>query len=531
MLKNTTFHIIVTVILMFFSTLEASSQVEGTPGKILVKIVKADKLRHDDKIGKNTQSLIGDVQLRHVNTILNCDSAYMFNDSNIVHAYGKVHIIQNDSIHLYSEYLEYEGNKNLAKMRRNVKANKGTTWLYTQYLDYDRAADMGYFFNGGKVEDKNNVLTSTYGYYYPNTNEVFFKDSVVTTTPDYRMYGDTMRYNTATEVVRILGPTNILGDSVTMYSENGYYDTKNDFARLLKNNNIVGKEHTLAGDTIFYNRRTGEGEVFGNMALSDTTNNIIIKGNYGFYNEITKYALATKRAEMLQISGIDTLFMHADTMLVDPLPLEQSRILRAYRNVKFFRYDMQGRCDSLIYDFRDSTSVMFNTPVVWAQGNQLTAQQLKLYTRNNALYKAELLNSAYIIAPEDTTGYNQVKGKNMTGYIKNNELYKVDVDGNAQTVYYPKDKEQLIGINRGSSSNMTINMKNKKIQQIIMRVSPSGNLNPLSLLAQDETTMKGFVWLEQYRPKQRSDIFLKLEIPQTLEQTNEFEGYEFTNDL
>nr|MBP8790916.1 organic solvent tolerance protein OstA [Breznakibacter sp.] len=297
------------VLIIFFQLVSSFAQNAGTPGKVRIKIVKADALRHDDKIGKNTQSLIGDVGLSHVNTFLYCDSAYMYNDSNMVHAYGNVHIIQNDSIHLYGDYLEYEGNQNLAKMRKNVRANKGTTWLYTEFLDYDRASDVGYFFNKGKVVNLQNVLTSELGYYYPNINEVFFKDSVVATTPDYKMYGDTMRYNTQTEVVKILGPTRILSDSTLIYSENGWYDTRNDVSQLLKNSYIQGKEHLLEGDTIFYNRRTGLGEVFGRMALHDTTNHVVIKGDYGFYNELTKLALATKRALMLQISGKDTLFM------------------------------------------------------------------------------------------------------------------------------------------------------------------------------------------------------------------------------
>ncbi len=515
-------------VLIIFTQLASSfAQTAGTPGKVRIKIVKADALRHDDKIGKNTQSLIGDVALSHVNTFLYCDSAYMYNDSNLVHAYGNVHIIQNDSIHLYGDYLEYEGNQNLAKMRKNVRANKGTTWLYTEFLDYDRAADVGYFFNKGKVVNLENVLTSELGYYYPNINEVFFKDSVIATTPDYKMYGDTMRYNTQTEVVKILGPTRILSDSTLIYSENGWYDTRNDVSQLLKNSYVQGKDHLLEGDTIFYNRRSGLGEVFGRMALHDTTNHIVIKGDYGFYNELTKLALATKRALMLQISGKDTLFMHADTFKVDPLPLEDSRIVRAFRNVKFYRFDLQGRCDSLVYDFRDSTSTMFYQPVVWAQGNQMTAQQVKLYMKNQLLHKVEMLNTAFIIAPEDTTGYNQVKGKMMTGYIRNNELYRIDVDGNGQTIYYPKDKEQLIGVNRAESSNMTLFMHNKKISDIIMRVSPAGNMNPLFVLPPEELQLKGFVWLDGYRPKTKEDIFLKLEIPESFDQADEFEGYEY----
>lgn len=525
--QKTAYRVALLAILHIAFLLNVNSQNDNSQGKMRIKLIGADILRHDEKIGKDSQSLIGNVKLAHSNTLLYCDSAYKFNDTNIVHAYGNVHIIQNDSIHIWGEYLEYEGNANMAKMRRDVRVNKGTTWLNTEFLDYDRANDIGYFFNSGKVTDKNNVLVSEYGYYYPNTNEAFFKDSVVATTPQYVMYSDTMRYNTQTEVVRILGPTNIIGDSIKIYSENGFYDTKKDYAHLLKNNNIEGTEHTLQGDTIFYNRVSGLGEVFGHMALHDTTNNIVIRGNYGFYNEITKDALATKRAELWQISGNDTLFMHADTMRIDPLPLEDSRIVRAFHNVKFFRFDLQGRCDSLIYDFRDSTAIMFKSPVLWAQGNQLTAQQVKMYTRNNAVYKAELINSAYIISPEDTTGYNQVKGKIMTGYIRNNELYKVDVDGNAQTIYYPKDREQLIGINRGESSNMTILMKEKKIREIIMRVSPAGNLNPIYTLPHEDTMLKGFIWLEEYRPKRKEDIFLKLEIPETFEQVDEYEGYEF----
>ncbi len=518
---------IILVLFICIYCIGLNAQTAGTPGKVRIKIVKADALRHDDKVGKNTQSLNGDVVLSHVNTILHCDSAYMYNDSNRVHAYGNVHIIQNDSIHLYGDYLEYEGNRNLAKMRRNVRANKGTTWLYTEFLDYDRATDVGYFYNDGKVVNLDNVLTSELGYYYPNSNDVFFKDSVVVTTPDYKMYGDTMRFNTQTEVVKILGPTRILSDSTLIYSEDGWYDTRNDLSQLLKNSYIEGSEYLLEGDTIYYNRRSGLGEVFGSMALHDTVNHIVVKGDYGYYNELTKFALTTKRATMLQISGLDTLFMHADTFKVDPLPLENSRIVRAFRNVKFFRFDLQGRCDSLVYDFRDSTSTMFYQPVLWAQGNQMTAQQVKMYMKNQVLDRVELLNTAFLISPEDTSGYNQVKGKLMNGYIRNNELYRLDVDGNSQTIYYPKDEEQLIGVNRAESSNMTLFMKNKKISDIIMRVSPAGNMNPMYILPSEELRLKGFVWLDDYRPKNKEDIFLKLEIPESFDQIDEFEGYEF----
>lgn len=172
---------------------------------IRVNIDRADVLRHDDKIGKNTQSLNGNVKLSHVNTILYCDSAYMYNDSNVVVCYGSVHVVQNDSVHLYGDRLTYFGNQNLAKVRQNVRPNKGDTWLYTEYLDYDRALDKAYFYNGGKVVNKDNTLTSERGIYYPMTNDVYFKDNVVGTSPKYHLISDTAAFNTRTEVVSILG--------------------------------------------------------------------------------------------------------------------------------------------------------------------------------------------------------------------------------------------------------------------------------------------------------------------------------------
>ena len=289
---------------------------------IRVNIDRADVLRHDDKIGKNTQSLNGNVKLSHVNTILYCDSAYMYNDSNVVVCYGSVHVVQNDSVHLYGDRLTYFGDQNLAKVRQNVRANKGDTWLYTEYLDYDRALDKAYFYNGGKVVNKDNTLTSERGIYYPMTNDVYFKDNVVGTSPKYHLISDTAAFNTRTEVVSILGPTTITtSDSMVIDSKKGWYDTHSDVAKLLKENRLysVKNRSTLLGKTILYERRKGLGTAWNDMVLTDSTNNVSIEGDYGFYNELTQESLATKRALLRQIYSGDTLFLHADTFRVVPL--------------------------------------------------------------------------------------------------------------------------------------------------------------------------------------------------------------------
>ncbi|PWD98581.1 OstA-like protein [Marinilabilia rubra] len=497
-------------------------------GKSTILIEYADFLEGAEKrLGKNVQALKGDVKMRHLNTEMFCDSAILYRDSNKVDAFGSIHVIQNDSIHLYGNRLHYDGDEELAKVRENVKLVNKKVVLTTEFLDYDRRNDVAYYFNGGKIVDETNQLTSRLGFYYPRTAEVNFKDSVVLVNPDYKMYSDTLKYFTKTEVVEIVGPTDIVSDQNTIYSELGFYNTKTDIAHLLKNNYIDGGEQTLRGDTIYYDRNNGFGEVFSAMALEDTANNVIITGDYGYYNEKTENALATKRAVLKQVYGRDTLFLHADTLRADPIEDDpENKLVRAFHHVQFYRRDLQGRCDSMVYDFRDSTNTFFHEPIIWAQGNQMTANKIKLYTREKTLYKAEMIDNAFLIAPEDTLHFNQIKGNLMTGFFRDNQLYRIDVDGNGQTVYYPKDREYVIGVNRAESSKLTIFLNERKVETIILRTQPSGNMNPPLVLDEESTRLDGFLWLEKYRPQEYEAIFDFMTIEEDRQQTD-YSDYHF----
>ncbi len=63
-----------------------------------------------------------------------------------------------------------------------------------------------------------------------------------------------------------------------------------------------------------------------------------------------------------------------------------------------------------------------------------------------------MINDAFIISREDSGKFNQITGRSMTGYIRNNELTRIDVNGNAQTIYYAKDGKTFIGVNKAQSS-------------------------------------------------------------------------------
>ena len=117
--------------------------------------------------------------------------------------------------------------------------------------------------------------------------------------------------------------------------------------------------------------------------------------------------------------------------------------------------------------------------------------------------------SAFIIALKDTSKYDQIKGKNMTCHFKNNEMYRVDVNGNGQTIYYPKDEKGIIGVNKAECSDLIIYINDGKVSSIKFLKKPDATLYPLKTAPAEELVLKGFKWFDDIRPKNKEDIFRK----------------------
>ncbi len=159
----------------------------------------------------------------------------------------------------------------------------------------------------------------------------------------------------------------------------------------------------------------------------------------------------------------------------------------------------------MVYNFQDSVISMYTEPILWSEGSQMTSKKVEVHIKNEKIDFFKLINTAFIVSQEDTSRYNQIRGKEMIGYISNNKLHKIDVFGNGQTIYFTKDKEEIVGVNFSESSDIIIYMKNGQVSRINMIKQPTGTLYPLGDLK--ETKLKGFQWLEDLRPKSKMEIF------------------------
>jgi lipopolysaccharide export system protein LptA len=501
-------------LLLFFialTTLPAMAQ-----EKAIIKIKHSD----EGRLGKNgVYRLIGNVKLEHKNMLMTCDSLYQYPDSNYIEAFGRVHAVQNDTLHLWGDFMAYNGNTEKARVRNNVVMQDPQITLTTHFLDYDVANRVGYYFNKGTIKDRVNTLISDMGYYYVPINEMFFKDSVKVYTPDYTMYSDTLKYQTETKFITILGPTHILGENRTLYSENGWYNSLTSHAELYKNNRLNYNSYQGRADTVVVDSLSGTALLYRNIHLYDTINRVLVEGDYGEVLKNNNYAFVTKKALLTLIGQQDSLFIHGDTLSVSKDSLGQN-ILKAYYNTKFFSRDMQGVCDSMAFPVADSMVYLYEYPVVWANGNQMTAFSIDMHMKNNQVDMFHLNERAMIISPLDTimyklqlnqkdTMFNQIKGRKITGHVTNNQLHTVFVDGNGETIYYTSDKGIIIGLNRASSSKIRIDLKENRISDITFISGVEGTLNPLFMLKPEDHKLKDFQWYIHLKPLVKEDIFKK----------------------
>lgn len=461
----------------------------------------------------DAQIVTGNVQFRHDSVYMYCDSACYYDRTSSFEAFGNVRMEQGDTLFLYGDRLYYDGLTQIAQMRENVRMENRTTTLLTDSLNYDRVYGLGYFFDGGTMMDDQNVLTSEWGEYSPQTKQSVFNYNVRLVNPQFTLTSDTLRYNTASKVADIVGPSDIWSDGNHIWSEKGTYNTVTGKADLYDRSVLTSGERRLTGDTLLYDRTTGVGEAFSRMMMTDTVNRNMMTGEYGYYNELTKSAFATDSAVAVDWSQGDSLYLHADTLRMETFHLDTDsmfREMRAYHRVRFFRTDVQGTADSLVFSTLDSCLTMYRDPIVWNGNQQLVGEVMKVYMNDSTIDWSHIIGQALSVErlQNDSTLYNQVSGKEIKSYFSGGEMKKTEVIGSVRVVYYPMDSDStLIGMNVSETSKLEIYLENQKIERMVMSPKSSGTLYPMTQIPVGKDKLDNFVWFDYIRPRDRYDIF------------------------
>ena len=553
-----------------------------------VEIINADKLRTQkvDSV-REVQTGSGHVQAKQGNTLFECDSFYYDKSTKAFEAFGNVHINDNDSVNIYSNYLLYHVDTRIANLKKNVRLTDGKSTLTTQQLDYDLNQKIGNYYNGGKVVNEKSVLTSIEATYFADSKDVYFKKKVVLIDPQYKLRADSLLYNSQTQLTTFITKTYIEDSARNIVTSSGFYDLKNKKAFFGKRPVINDGSSQVIADSIDTDDSTGISILTGNVSYKDSAQGYALRGDFMNVNNKSGTLLATRNAVLIIKQDKDSLFVTADTLLsgklstmVVPAPstikdtvlrsdtastktnvtvsgvvpksgiapksgvpltsgvaptsgdrptmLSKSdtlvkgvkivdtkakndsadRYFQAFHNVRIFSDSLQAVSDSLFYSGADSIFRLFRDPVMWATNSQVSGDTIYIFTKNKKAERVYVFENGITVNKSGENMFNQLKGTRMNGYFKDGVIDYMRAKGNAESIYYARDKEDyLVGINRVAGDIIDLRFLNKELNRVVVMNEVKGTMYPVSQMPEGEKRLRNFKWQEDRRPKTKFELF------------------------
>ena len=522
-------------ILAFFFAVIAIQPSEAQGGKI-IEIRQAGGSKQDQETFPGANILFKNYEkkviLFHEGALIESNLAYFYAKENYFKAIGDVVFTQGDTLRMTCKTIEYNGNTKVAIANGEVFLKRPDMSLKTEKLNLDRTTNQAFYNTRGVVIDSSSKLTSNQGRYFMNEKKYRFTSNVLIDNPKYKVNSDQLDYYTELNQAYLFGNSKIIGDNYTIECERGFYDLDREKGIFKKNATLYYDNKIIKGDSLYFESEKNYAAATKNISIVDSLNNSIITGHYGEIFKEKDSAIITQRALAINIIDNDSLFIHADTLVVTGP--EERRILRAYYDVRILKSDLSGISDSLYLDESIGLTKLLNkpltnqqkqifteadrnlnNPVLWFDKSQMSGNKIILISdiKTNKLDSLKILNNVFIIEKDTLSddGYHQIKGELLNGTFKEGKLDNILITKNTEMIYYLYNDEdlELIGIDKTICSALKMNFINGEINDITFLVAPIGDVYPKDELPVNERTLKGFTWRKKERPKTVNDLFDK----------------------
>ena len=349
------------------------------------------------------------------------------------------------------------------------------------------------------------TLSSEKGYYNTKSHLFNFKKNVKVNSQNYEVETDTLNYNSISKISYFLGPSYIYSNENTIYCENGWYDNILNKSQFQKNAYITNGKQLISGDSLYYDRNLSYGKAINNISIIDSANNIILNGELGEYFENENKIEVTKKAILSIIMESDTLFISSKKFTSIS---NKKEYIYANPNVKIYKKDFQGKCDSLYYSITDSVAELYKNPVIWTDDMQITSDSIQIKLNNKQIRKMNLYPNALIAIEVDSNLFNQIKGKYMISNFKENKISDIDILGNGQSLFVIQDEftKDNIGLNKVVCTDIFIKMNDGKLSYLNYKTAPTSTTIPFQKVQETDKYLDDFNWRSNERPHSKKDI-------------------------
>ena len=479
-------------------------------------------------------------------------------------------VLVNDKQKLFTDRLDYDLNTRVARYTTGATLTNDTTQLTSKRGTFFTAQRQIYFADSVLVVNKDFTFRSDTlaynterkiaeflaptlitlgesriycedGYYNVGDQLAVFRQNAQFRKREQTATADEIRYDGAAEAVTLVGEARFdEADRAAAADTIRYFETTGDIL-LAGRATYRDATRNITSDRIEYNERDSRyatrgrsfvsdppqlieadridyaesgGVAFGDVIWRDTSAALTVVCERAVYDESIDYLKASggraDRALLITAIDGDSLWLTADTLVaqMDTLSTDSSRVLNAYFDVRLYKSDLQVLCDSMRYSDADSLFTFFDDPVVWSDTSQFTADTVSIQLADDAIDRIFLRRNAFILNSPDQQFFNQIKGRDITALFAAGEIYEMQVNGNAQTVYYALDDAgAYLTAQRAECSRMRIDFGDNNIDSIRFYRQPKGSLLPLRGTDHNALRLDGFDWRWKDRPTSPEELY------------------------
>ncbi|HBZ25529.1 MAG TPA: hypothetical protein DEO54_04715 [Rikenellaceae bacterium] len=478
------------------------------------------------------------VELNSDSLVLKSDSLAYWSKDKRVDFLGSVKVWQNNSF-LSSNSGWYNREKEIYNFDDNAYMLNGQNELWAKRIYYERAEPKAELYDDVQILDtaQSMLLFSDFVRYrenpvfaelYKNPSLAYY--SVENDLPDTLFFAaDTIHY-------RML-PKFEMDSATVALSQKRYSLSRKDPIKEMYNRPTPLPKDSTAKKTVVAVKPPATDLL--KTAAADSLLKITAKDSLRIP---VKDSLSNHLKDSLRIPVKDSLSNHLkdslkipvkDSLLLTPKDTTLIRVISANKNIRFYRSNIQGRCDSLMFNSIDSIIRLYKDPVLWNENNQFNADSIQLITSNEQLSKTELISGAFVATKEDSLHYNQIKATDIVAHFTEGDLTRFDAYGGVTVIFFFAEDSILTTMNQKECKTMTAIIKEKSVQRVRYFETVQSDLYPIIDVEPEKKRLKGFRLRYNERPASRFEVTTRSVIPSSREyvSTLELPGFFYTNQL
>ena len=443
---------------------------------------------------------------------------------------------------LRSQRGRYYVSRKLAYFNSNVQVVDSTFIMWTDSMKYNLATDKANFFGPTRINQENAKLYCEEGHYLIpdrsaqlNVNAQYESDSLIASADQLfydgeskevvlqgnakfknnTSYGESIQivHNEETKVSVLTGDAHFIKDQRNITADVIEYNGLDDSFSTRGQMELTEDEQILLADKFYSEPESTVKIAAGAVVWQDTVENIQVMSDSLFMDEenntVTAINDETFRPLMRNLCFGDTIFMASETISASEVndSTGTQKIFNAKDDVKVLCSTFQATSNLLLYNNVDSTFTLSSSPLMWVDSTQFKADTIRILLENNEPSVLHLKENAIIVIESFPTVYDQIKGREVTVWLSDQKIDSMYVHGNAQSVYFMKDKnEAYIGADKTECSSIMFYFEDEEMVRIQSDTKPTSIFVPMSGINLKEHELPGFGWFINQRPLVLNDL-------------------------